>query len=384
MDVEPGRSPGSFFYPGSRIHGVYIGGIGRTINLDARMPFNLAYCTYRLLFKHPFATAHGLREGTDTLFVRAEENGVVGYGEVTLPPYVKETIAATIERLESVSRKLPAHPGQLFTQLNGLPEAQDAPAFRAGLSTALMDLISKHRQWPVRKLLEIEGVEEPITLTTIGMCSADEAMERLAELPRSTGLKLKVGDPQSAERVARIVGHDDRRVMLDGNQGFKTMLDAADIAKSVGLDRLIGFEQPFEVTTDAMNDWLADEMEVAVFADESIQDRADLGAKYAHFSGVNLKLMKCGGLDLAKAMADKARQLGMQVMLGSMSESSLGCSAMAQLAPEADIVDLDGPWLIKNDPFKGIEMVGGLIRLPDTPGMGAKLVADLQFIPFGA
>ena len=109
-----------------------------------------------------------------------------------------------------------------------------------------------------------------------------------------------------------------------------------------------------------------------------------MGAKYAQFSGVNQKLMKCGGLDLAKAMADKARQLGMQVMLGSMSESSLGCSAMAQLAPEADIVDLDGPWLIKNDPFKGIEMVGGQLRLPDTPGMGADLVADLRFTPFGA
>ena len=348
------------------------------------MGFTLSYCTYRLLFKHPFGTAHGLRDGTDALFIRAEENGIVGYGEVTLPPYVKETVAGTIERTVSVARKLPAHPGQMLTQLNTLPETQGAPAFRAGLSTALIDLISRNRQWPVRKLLEIDGIEQPITLATIGMCSADEAMVRLAELPRTMALKLKVGDAQAADRVARIVGHDDRRVMLDGNQGFKTMLDAADMARSVGGDRLIGFEQPFETTTDAMNEWLADETAVAVFADESIQDREDLGAKYAHFSGVNLKLMKCGGLDMAKAMADKARQLGMQVMLGSMSESSLGCSAMAQLAPEADIVDLDGPWLIKNDPFKGIEMVGGQIQLPEGPGMGATLIADLVFTPIGA
>lgn len=348
------------------------------------MAFTLSYSTFRLLFKHPFGTAHGLREGTDALFIRAEENGVVGYGEVTLPPYVKETVAQTIERLVAVAQKLPAHPGQLLTQLNSLPETQGAPGFRAGLSTALIDLVSKHRQWPVRKLLEIEGMEQPITLMTIGMCTADEAVKQLAELPRSNALKLKVGDPLSVERVARIVGLDDRRVLLDGNQGFKTMLDAADLARSVGLDRLIGFEQPFGTATDAMNEWLADETAVAVFADESIQDREDLGAKYAHFSGVNLKLMKCGGLDLAKAMADKARQLGLQVMLGSMSESSLGCSAMAQLAPEADIVDLDGPWLLKNDPFRGITMVDGQVRLPDEPGMGATLVADLRFDPIGA
>ncbi len=348
------------------------------------MAFTLSYCTYRLLFRHPFGTAHGLRDGTDALFIRAEENGVFGYGEVTLPPYVHETIADTIGRLEAVARDLPPHPGQMLAQLNAVPETQGAPAFRAGLSTALIDLISRHRQWPVRKLLEIDGIEQPITLTTIGMCTADEAEARLAELPRSAGLKLKVGDDQGAERVARIIGKDDRRLLLDGNQAFKTMLDAADLARSVGADRLLGFEQPFDASADAMNDWLIDETPVAVFADESIQDRADLGAKYAHFTGVNLKLMKCGGLDLAKAMADKARQLGMQVMLGSMSESSLGCSAMAQLAPEADIVDLDGPWLIKNDPFTGMTIVGGHIQLPEGSGMGATLVADLRFTPIGA
>jgi len=344
------------------------------------MPLRFSFSPYRLLFKRPFATSHGLRDGTDTLYIRAEEDGAVGHGEVTLPPYVKETIADTIERLNTLARKTFPRPGQLFTQLETLDEIKDAPAFRAGLSTALIDLISNNRQWTVRKLLEISGEEQPITLVTLGICPENEVAERLAELPRSAALKLKVGDPGSAARLEKVIGLDDRRLLLDGNQGFKTMLDAADLARAAG-DRLIGFEQPFETATDAMNDWLAEETTVTVFADESIQDRADLGAKYSHFSGVNLKLMKCGGLDRAKAMADKARQLGMQVMLGSMSESSLGCSAMAQLAPEADIVDLDGPWLIKNDPFKGLDLVDGRLRLPEGPGMGAQLVGDLVFSP---
>ncbi|HMW96999.1 MAG TPA: enolase C-terminal domain-like protein [Flavobacteriales bacterium] len=342
------------------------------------MPLHFSFAPYRLLFKRPFATAHGLRNGTDALFIRAEEDGVVGHGEVTLPPYVKETIAGSIERLNALARKSFPRPGQLLTQLDTLDEIKNAPAFRAGVSTALIDLISNHRQWTVRKLIEVTGEEEPITLMTLGICPATEVAERLAELPRSGALKLKVGDPEGSSRLEQVIGLDDRRLLLDGNQGFKTMLDAADLARVAG-DRLIGFEQPFGTGTDTMNDWLAEEADVAVFADESIQDRADLGAKYAHFSGVNLKLMKCGGLDRAKAMADKARQLGMQVMLGSMSESSLGCSAMAQLASEADIVDLDGPWLIQNDPFKGIDMLDGRLRLPDGPGMGAQLVGDLAF-----
>ncbi len=349
----------------------------------ADMALKLSYCQYRLLFKHPFSTSHGQRDGTDTLYIRAEQDGLFGYGEVTLPPYVKETIADTIARLGAVASKAFLRPEQLLAQLDTLTVTQGAPGFRAGLSTALIDLISNHRQLTVHRLLAISGKKQPITLMTIGVCGADEAEARLAELPWSGGLKLKVGDPGSSARVARIIEQDDRRVMLDGNQGFRIMQEAADLAKAVG-DRLIGFEQPFETATDAMNDRLAEEAAVTVFADESIQDRSDLGAKYAHFGGVNLKLMKCGGLDLAKAMADEARQLSMQVMLGSMSESSLGCSVMAQLAPEADIADLDGPWLIKNDPFKGIAMLNGQLQMPDGPGMGATLIADLRFTPIGA
>ncbi|MBL7985370.1 MAG: dipeptide epimerase, partial [Flavobacteriales bacterium] len=122
-----------------------------------------------------------------------------------------------------------------------------------------------------------------------------------------------------------------------------------------------------------------------VFGDESIRSKADLQAKRSLFGGVNIKLMKAGGLDRVAGLMHEARRNGQQVMLGSMSESSLGCTAMAHFAGAADVVDLDGPWLIKNDPFEGIRMTdSGGLRMPQDAGIGATLKADLDFIPVGA
>lgn len=159
------------------------------------------------------------------------------------------------------------------------------------------------------------------------------------------------------------------------------MDNAMDWIQAVGLDRILGVEQPFSVEQDPWNRILAQQGKVTVFADESMQDLGSLQASSRYFGGVNLKLMKCGGLDRALAMADEAGRTGLKLMLGSMSESSLGCTAMAQLACMADVVDLDGPWLLANDPFTGITMAQGRLVLPSGPGFGTTLRAQLDFNP---
>jgi L-alanine-DL-glutamate epimerase-like enolase superfamily enzyme len=139
-------------------------------------------------------------------------------------------------------------------------------------------------------------------------------------------------------------------------------------------------EQPFTEDDLDRHQELSTSGKVTVYADESIQDMAQLEARHAAFGGVNLKLMKCGGLDRAKAMAKCARELDLKVMLGSMSESSLGCTVMGHLAGMADIVDLDGPWLIANDPFRGIGMEQGRLRLPEGAGWAVDPVVELPWI----
>ena len=149
-------------------------------------------------------------------------------------------------------------------------------------------------------------------------------------------------------------------------------------------DRLVGLEQPFAVKDEGIQAELQRELHVCIYGDESIWGSADLERASGTFGGVNIKLMKCGGLDKAKAMADRAAELGMKVMLGCMSESSLGCTAMAHLAGAADLLDLDGPLLIRNDPFDGMIMKNGKLVMPEGPGIGANLTAELEFKPICA
>lgn len=151
---------------------------------------------------------------------------------------------------------------------------------------------------------------------------------------------------------------DGRPLFLDANQGLSTIQEALLLVEAAG-DRLLAMEQPFPVKRNDLQKQLQERLGVVIHGDESIQDLNELENSVGVFKGLNIKLMKCGGLDRAKALMDRAAVLGMKVMLGSMSESSLGCTAMAHMAGKADIVDLDGPWSIKNDPFQGISMHHG-------------------------
>lgn len=344
----------------------------------------ISYCPYRLLFRHPFGTAHGIREGTDSIFIRLEEDGLTGYGEVTLPPYLREKPEAVVQRLGALARSGP----WTSDALKGLLD--DPAAFtaeqqgcRAGLHMAWSDLVAKREQIPVHQFLDIRRSKSVTALVTIGSSTKDEILERILELPKSKALKVKVLNSSSITMLEAIKQLDERPLFLDANQGLTSVDEALALAEAAG-GRLLAFEQPFATERPDLQRALQERIGVCVYGDESIQGLADLEQASGTFGGVNIKLMKCGGLDRAKAMADRATKLGMRVMLGSMSESSLGCTAMAHLAGQADIADLDGPWLIRNDPFQGIDLRNGELAMPDRPGIGAVLRADLPFRPIGA
>jgi L-alanine-DL-glutamate epimerase-like enolase superfamily enzyme len=348
------------------------------------MSLNLSYCPFRLRFKHPFGTAHGLRDGTDAVFIRAEQEGGMGYGEVTLPPYLSEKMPQVLEQLRTFKVPPGRSAAELLGQLDHLVDLRHHPGLRAGLHCALIDLLSRLAGQSARAFLGIKGDRSPLTLVTLGIGPVETLREKLADLPTSGALKVKLGDPDSVQRLRAITTLDNRMLFMDGNQGASSLDEAVDWIRAVGIGRVLGVEQPFGMDHDPWNLALGEQAEVTVYADESIQDLDALQAKGRQFGGVNLKLMKCGGLDRALAMADEADRCGLKLMLGSMSESSLGCTAMAQLAGRADVVDLDGPWLLANDPFSGITMEDGRLMLPDGSGFGTTLRAQLDFTPIGA
>lgn len=344
------------------------------------MPLRISVCPYRLLFKHPFGTAHGLRDGTDALFVRVEEDGLVGHGEITLPPYLRESVPEARRRLREIGAMHVWDMESLLSELDAIRALRGSPATRAGLHTALCDAMARRHGRSIAEELGIAGLESPATVLTIGFCKPAEAIARLREMPDKVALKLKVGDPLAISRIKDLLECSSARILLDGNQGFGSVADAVQIIDAVPPERLIGIEQPFGTEHDDWNEQLSRETGAVVIADESMQGIEDLERVFGMFGGVNIKLMKCGGLDRARDIAKRADQYNLRVMLGCMSESSLGCGAMAQLASEASILDLDGPWLLANDPWQGLSIEAGRLHLPNGPGVGVHERFPLDYI----
>lgn len=348
-----------------------------------------SYAPYRLQFKHPFGTAHGIRTGTDAVFVRLEEDGLVGYGEATFPPYISDTLTSVVEELRTIDlnyifnifRVNPTNREENF------PQELSAPC-RAAISTAYYDLKSRELNALAGSLIETNGLptKNGFAMVTLGFSEIDDIELKLSQLPNSAILKVKLGSDQDPATIKRVIELDNRRLFLDANQGWRNAAQVLDLIELAGEDRIAGIEQPFGKDQWELHTELSQGTDVPVFGDESIQGLGDLDRAFGAFSGVNIKLMKCGGIDRAAEIISKARELGLQVMLGCMSESSLGCGAMAQLTPYADLVDLDGPWLISNDPFKGLVMEGSGLICSGSAGLGIELSepTDLSWTTLGA
>ncbi len=329
----------------------------------------LSTARYRLLFKHPFGTAHGLRDGTDSVFVRLEENGVVGFGEATLPPYLAETQQSVLDELRDID--LAEYLDSLGLNETRSAQVLSAPT-RAALSTAYYDLTSRKKGIPISILaggLTQVPSSRGRVMMTLGHSRLDEIPSKIRELPGSDVLKVKLGSRNDAEILNAVLQADTRPLFLDANQGWIRIEQALEAIELVG-NRLVGLEQPFAKDRFDLHRELSKADVEHLFADESIQDAGDMERVAQSFTGINIKLMKCGGLDRAIELIERARSLGLGVMLGSMSESSLGCGAMAQLCGYADLIDLDGPWLIANDPFVGLKLEGGRMALEGSTGVG--------------
>lgn len=345
----------------------------------------LSTARYRLLFRQPFSTAHGTRDGTDSVFVRIEHQGLRGHGEATLPPYLKEnagSVEAAIRDIEPFALK-PGDGWRTATASFGDRLGRNAPA-RNAVTMALLDLIGQMERAPLWRMFDLlapPGASK--AMVTLATKHPHEVKDRLESLPPSDVLKVKLGSIDDLLLIKHIKELDARPLLLDGNQGLKDVDTARMLIEAAGAD-MVGIEQPFAAGDLERHAALKRRTSVPVIGDESIQGMEDVRAMAGVFSAVNIKLMKSGGLDRALEMVAECRRLGLGVMLGSMSESSLGCLAMYHLAGVADLVDLDGPWLIGNDPFDGLRLFEDRPWIPAEPGVGARMKTALAFAPISA
>lgn len=353
---------------------------GKIFNINkgttgSRMRLN--YFPYELQLRHTFTVATSSRTTTQGVQLEIEYEGLTGYGEASMPPYLQKelgTVESVMEFFGKAAKVLeryddPTRLEDILAEIDSLSEGNAAA--KAAIDIALHDLVGKMLGAPWYRIWGLDKTKAPSTTFTIGIDTPDVVRAKTEECAAKFNiLKVKLGRDNDKEMIETIRSVTDLPIAIDANQGWKDKHYALDMIHWLKERGIVMIEQPMPKTQIDDTAWVSERSPLPVFADESIQRLKDVTAQKGIFTGINIKLMKCTGMREAWKMLTLARALDMKVMIGCMTETSCACSAAAQLSPAVDFADLDGNLLISNDRFKGMEVVGGKITLNDLPGIG--------------
>jgi L-alanine-DL-glutamate epimerase-like enolase superfamily enzyme len=331
----------------------------------------LKYMPYELQLKHVFTLASGSRSTTPVVLTELEYDGVKGFGEASMPPYLGESHETVLKFLSQVRMEQFSDPfliEDILTYIDSI--ATGNYAAKASVDIALHDLVGKLVEKPWFRLWGLNPEKAPLTSFTIGIDTPDVVKQKVAEAEPYKVLKVKLGLGNDKEMIETIREVSDKPICVDVNQGWKDKKYALEMAQWLKEKNVIFIEQPMPKSQADDIGWLTQNSPLPVIADEAVQTIGDLLSIKGIYSGINIKLMKCGGMNAAHKMAEMARAMGMKVMIGCMTETSCAISAAAQLSPLAHWADLDGNLLISNDVFEGITISDGRITLNEKPGIG--------------
>jgi len=331
----------------------------------------LSYRPYELQLKHVFTVATNSRTTTPVVLTTLEYEGVTGFGEASMPPYLGESHESVLNFLSKVDMEQFRDPfliEDILAYVDGIMPGNHAA--KASLDIALHDLTGKLLGQPWFRLWGLDPQKSPVTSFTIGIDTADVVREKTLEASAFKLLKIKMGRDNDKEMIDTVRSVTDVPVFVDVNQGWKDRNYALELANYLSERGALFIEQP--MPKEQVDDiaWLTERSPLPILADEALQTVEDLLPMKGIYSGINIKLMKCGGMHAAYKMITMGRQMGMKILIGCMTETSCAVSAAAQLSPLADWADLDGNLLISNDVYDGMTVVDGKITLPDRPGIG--------------
>jgi len=341
-------------------------------------PVRFTLSTRRLTLRHTWTIARNSSDFKDNVFIRIERDGVAGWGEAAPNVRYGESAERTLAALERARTMFESGDWFQYVDMRQQWETAvgDQSCAAAALDMAVLDWVGHRLGAPLYRLLGLDCDKTPVTSFSIGIDTPEVVRQKVKEAADFHILKIKVGRDNDAEMLAAVRDVTDRPIRVDANEGWRdkdVALKKIRWLQELGVELI---EQPLPADMLAETAWLRQRVDIPIIADEAVKRAADIPKLAGAYDGINIKLMKAGGIQEAIRMIHVARALGMKIMLGCMIESSVAISAAAHLSPLVDYADLDGHLLIANDPFAGVTVERGRLVLGERPGLGVTGRAD--------
>ena len=333
---------------------------------------NLDYTTYRIICSHPFGISRSTHTYYDIVYIYISDGEYIGRGEAAPSVRYDEStnqIITHLKSIDNIDNNLNLEEGAFWCKNN----SNGISSLEAALSTAWLDLWTKKNNRRISTYFN-SGKNMLYTSFTIAIGDLDLIPKKIEEAKSYNILKIKLGiDEQHDKNIIKLIRKEtDKIIRVDANEGWD--LDTGKKMCKWLADHNVEFvEQPFKAQNLGDTAKLREVSPLPLIADENSIKSSNIPDIAHAFDGINIKLMKCGSLFEAKKMIDLARKYDMKIMLGCMVESSIGITAMSNLSPQVDFADLDGNLLIDNDPYIGVKVVDGKLKLPSGDGLGLTL-----------
>jgi L-Ala-D/L-Glu epimerase len=329
---------------------------------------------YKLPLRHPFTISRYTVEMQSTVIVSISNGEFTGYGEATVNPYYK----STVEKIQDSVKKVKSiiedsdlkHPKELWQEIE--PFLKEDYFALSAIDCAFWDLYAKIKSKPLRSFWSSGIKNLPLTNYTIGIDSIDNMKAKIIEKPWPI-YKIKLGTDNDVEIVTSLREITDSLFRIDANASWTAEKTISNMEALCDLN-VEFIEQPLKADDWKGMELLMNKSLLPIIADESCQRLEDVDLCADVFHGINIKLMKCGGITPALKMIEKARKHKMLVMAGCMTESSIGISNLTQLSSLLDYIDSDGAMLLKKDIAEGVSFENGKIMFSKANGSGANML----------
>lgn len=335
----------------------------------------VSFYHYHLEMAHPFGISRSVHTVQPTFIVALSQDGKTGYGEATQNRYYGVTPENLQAGLEAIKHEIETYPfttPEDFFDRFLFPRLKNFRFLMAAIDEAANDLYGKLKGKPLWQIWDYKIDNLPLSTYTIAIDEIEIMKQKLLEKPWPV-YKIKLGTNHDIEIVKSLRSITNKPFRIDANTAWtaKQTIENSKILKNLGVEFI---EQPLPYDKYEEMRSVKKQSVLPVIADESVRTENDIKKCYGSFDGINVKLMKAGGITPAKRMLIEAKKLNMKTMIGCMTESSIGISAAAQLLPLCDYADLDGAILLKKDIAKGAILDNGKIILPQTGGTGAEFL----------